>query len=287
MFIFILLILPILLFSACNKTGGFWRFESEGQHGRIQEQQASTLIQPEAATIAERFIVPDGYERVPVASNSFGEYLRNLPLKPHGSKVHYFDGRIKARDVHEAVVDLDVGTRDLQQCADAVIRLRAEYLYQEQRYEEIHFNFTNGFNAEYAKWREGYRIKVEGNSVSWIKSSNPSQSYEDFRKYLDLVFAYAGTLSLAQELTLVQVAEMGIGDVFIQGGSPGHCVIVVDMAEHNETGEKLFMPAQEIHILKNGRDSSISPWYSAYFADELRTPEWTFQQEDLKGFPEN
>ena len=162
------------------------------------------------------------------------------------------------------VVDLDVGTRDLQQCADAVIRLRAEYLYQEQRYEEIHFNFTNGFNAEYAKWREGYRIKVEGNSVSWIKSSNPSQSYEDFRKYLDLVFAYAGTLSLAQELTLVQVAEMEIGDVFIQGGSPGHCVIVVDMAEHNETGEKLFMPAQEIHILKNGRDSSISPWSVSY-----------------------
>ena len=41
-----------------------------------------------------------------------------------------------------------------------------------------------------------------------------------------------------------ELSEMQIGDVFIRGGSPGHCVIVVDMAVHQETGEKLFMLAQ-------------------------------------------
>ena len=45
---------------------------------------------------------------------------------------------------------------------------------------------------------------------------------------------------------------MQIGDVLIQGGSPGHAVIVVDMAENPATGEKLYllaqsyMPAQDI-----------------------------------------
>ena len=47
------------------------------------------------------------------------------------------------------------------------------------------------------------------------------------------------------------------GDVFIKGGSPGHAVIVVDVAIYTQTGKKVFllaqsyMPAQQIHILVN------------------------------------
>jgi len=83
---------------------------------------------------------------------------------------------------------------------------------------------------------------------------------------------------------------MQIGDVFIQGGSPGHCVIVVDMAHDPKTGEKIFilaqsyMPAQDIQILKNPSNAAISPWYSVDFGDVLKTPEWTFTKGDLKRF---
>lgn len=243
-----------------------------------------------ANALDERFSVPEGYERVATADHSFEKYLQTLPLKPYGEKVKYYDGRIKRREVYEAVIDLDVGERDLQQCADAVIRLRAEYLFEEKRYDDIHFNFTNGFNAEYSKWRAGYRIKVEGNSVNWVRSAGLSTGYKDFRKYLDMVFAYAGSLSLSKELRFVDLADMQIGDVFMQGGSPGHCVIVVDMAENTETGEKVFMlaqsymPAQDIHILKNPDNQAISPWYSLDFGDALNTPEWNFQAGDLKRF---
>lgn len=58
-----------------------------------------------------------------LSEGSFAEYLRNLPLKPHGTKVKYYNGEEKPNDVYVAVIDIDVGTRDLQQCADAVIRL--------------------------------------------------------------------------------------------------------------------------------------------------------------------
>ena len=105
-----------------------------------------------------------------------------------------------------------------------------------------------------------------------------------------MVFIYTGTLSLSQEMKDVPIEDMQIGDVFIQDGSPGHCVIVVDMTENKENGTKLFMlaqsymPTHDIHILKNTQDSSLSPWYSLSFEGSLHTPEWTFEKEDLKRF---
>lgn len=256
-----------------------------------QSQRPETsLINAAGETIESRVNTPEGFERVRAEEGSFGHYLRTLPLKPHGSKVRYYDGREKSRGVYEAVIDMDIGDRDLQQCADAVIRLRAEYLFNQKEYDRIHFNFTNGFNAQYSKWMQGYRIAVSGNNVRWTKTSSYSDDYSSFREYLDMVFAYAGTLSLSKELQPVAIEDMEIGDVFIQGGSPGHCVIVVDMAERAQTGERLFMlaqsyiPAQDIQLLKNMQEPLISPWYSSKFGETLLTPEWSFKKTDLKRF---
>ncbi|MEO1262641.1 MAG: DUF4846 domain-containing protein [Bacteroidota bacterium] len=242
-------------------------------------------------TIKNRFSVPAGYERIKFPENSFGNYLQTLPLKESGSAVMLFNGNKKFNQwAHAAVIDIDVGKRDLQQCADAVMRLRAEYLFQHKKYDEIMFHFVNGFNAEYKTWHSGHRISVSGNKVKWVASGSESSSYKSFRKYLNMVFAYAGTLSLAKELNAVPVSKMEIGDVFIQGGSPGHAVIVVDMAENKNTGEKIFMlaqsymPAQDIHILKNPNNKKLSPWYKLNFGDELNTPEWDFSTNDLKSF---
>jgi hypothetical protein len=85
--------------------------------------------------------------------------------------------------------------------------------------------------------------------------------------------------------------DIQIGDVFIRGGSPGHAVIVVDMAVQNETGNKIFllaqsyMPAQEIHILNNENHVDFSPWYSVEnIQSEIVTPEYTFSRNELKRF---
>ena len=61
------------------------------------------------------------------------------------------------------------------------------------------------------------------------------------------MFAYAGTLSLSKELVAVPVEDMEIGDVFIQGGSPGHCAIIVDIAENPTSNQKIFMLAQKLY----------------------------------------
>ena len=167
--------------------------------------------------------------------------------------------------------------------------LRAEYLYSQGSYDKISFNFVSGFRAEYKKWMEGYRIKVDGNNVSYYKAAEPTNTYESFRKYMDMVFAYSGTLSLDKELESVQVEDMEIGDVFIVGGNPGHAVIVVDMAK-NDMGEKIFilaqsyMPAQQTQLLINPMDKKISPWYRLEGEEQLITPEWTFDWDKLKRF---
>jgi len=85
-------------------------------------------------TLASRISAPPGFERESVTPGSFEDWLRNLPLKKGRPPVQLYNGRPKAnQNAHAAVVDIDTGNKDLQQCADAVIRLRAEYLYSSTR----------------------------------------------------------------------------------------------------------------------------------------------------------
>lgn len=182
---------------------------------------------------------------------------------------------------------MEISNRDLQQCADAIMRLRGEYLYFTKAYDQISFNLTNGFKMEYSKWMAGNRLAVEGNKTYWWKITAPSNTDKDFQNFMEVVFTYAGTISLAKELHPKNIKDLAAGDVFIIGGSPGHAVIVVDVAE-NKSGEKVFMiaqsyiPAQETQILKNKNDDKLSPWYSANIEDKLYTPEWTFEVGHLK-----
>lgn len=250
----------------------------------------TTILNTKGTTISTRFNVPAGYERTKETENSFQSYLRNLPLKPDGSDVLYYDGRKKSNQVFVAVVDLEIGKRDLHQCADAVMRLRGEYLWNTQQYDKIHFNFTNGFRVDYSKWMQGQRVGIDGNRTYWKSGGTASNTYASFWKYMELIFTYAGTLSLDKELKPTSIDHLKIGDVFIKGGSPGHAVIVVDMAIDKSSGEKLFMlaqsymPAQEIQVLKNFNQQNISPWYSTNNLTKLDTPEWNFSIEQLKSF---
>jgi hypothetical protein len=84
-------------------------------------------------------------------------------------------------------------------------------------------------------------------------------------------------------------SDIRAGDVFIRGGSPGHAVLVMDMAV-NAAGQKIFllaqsyMPAQDIHILKNPGNPPF-PWYYTVGADKLVvTPEWVFKWEEVMRF---
>lgn len=238
---------------------------------------AQVKINKSATTISTRFAPPVGFERKVFDANAFATYLRRLPLKPWNSNVLYFDGRTKNKpNVYLSVVDLGIGKRDLHQCADAVMRLRAEYLYAQRRFDEIHFNFV-----------------ADGKPRFFKNYAKGDYSYPKFWKYMEYIFISANTRSLHDELKPVTMSKMQVGDVFIQKGIPfGHAVIVVDMAENPTTGQKVYllaqsyMPAQEIQLLANPQNNSLSPWYELK-NETITTPEWTFEPADLRRFAGN
>ncbi|WP_084328456.1 DUF4846 domain-containing protein [Indibacter alkaliphilus] len=227
----------------------------------------SKLLLKEGKTVAGRVLAPQGFVRETTATGTWQHYLQNLKLLPHGSKVLDFQGRpISDQRNHFAVMDIDVGTKDLQQCADATIRLRAEYLYQHKAFDKIKFQFTSGHSYAWLDHAKGVRPEVKGNKVEFKQTSTSDNSYQNFRRYLDIVFMYAGTISLERELTKVsRGGDYQIGDVIVHPGSPGHAVIIVDRAK-NSKGEYIYLlaqgytPAQSIHIVKS-HDRGISPWF--------------------------
>lgn len=248
-------------------------------------------------TYVEEIALPEGYERVAVEdTTSFAYFLRNLKLKPLGTPIYTYDGRESSLTNYAyAVIDgYDTGTEDIQQCADAIIRLRAEWLYAHRRYDDIAFHFTNGWLCDYKHWAEGYRVSVQGNKTSWYQAKKPDYGYPTFRKYLDMVFYYAGTISLSKELKQVNLVDMQIGDVFITSGSPGHAILVIDVAQNAETHDKCFilaesyMPAQDIHILENDRgELTGTPWFSVNRCVEKKSckfPTWYYDMYSLKRF---
>lgn len=274
-----------LLMSGCNTK----EVNNENLLQAIKQDKQNIVIHKNENILQNRYEPPKRFVRVKVEENSFGEFLRNSELKPYSEKVKYYNGKTKpSQGIYDSVLKVDIGDKDLHQCADAIMLLKAEYLYKNKKYDEISFNFVNGFEAKYINWVKGYKIKVSNNKATWHKQGEYDDSYENFRKYMDMVFAYSGTLSLEKEAKEVDINDMKIGDIFIVGGSPGHAAIVMDMAENKKTGEKVFMlaqsymPAQETQILINPNDEKLSPWYSLQFEDKLKTPEWNFEKTNLK-----
>ncbi|MBZ4376744.1 DUF4846 domain-containing protein [Corallococcus sp. AS-1-6] len=241
-------------------------------------------------SLEETFAPPEGYARVPLEAGSFGAWLRGLPLRPEGSPVRDFQGRtvLAASDARLAAVgELDVGTADLQQCADSILRLHAEWRWASGHPERIAYRFTSGHVASWPRYAAGDRARVSGSKVTWVpERAAADRSRAAFRGYLNLLFTYAGTLSLQAEGARPPREQLRPGDFFVLGGSPGHTVLVLDVAT-NAKGERValvgqgFSPAQDFHVLA-GRDG---PWFPLE-GEHLATPFWApFPMTSLRRLP--
>lgn len=253
-FLLMTLVTSLLVLSSCKKK-------------QTDQGREEVTGQSAGATIYERFPAPKGYEKVKAPSGSWESYLQDFPLLPPGSPVLDYTGKpISDQKSHVAVLDIDVGKKDLQQCADAIIRLRAEYLWGKNQKDQIAFKFTSGHHYAWSAYAAGIRPEVKGNQVNFRQTAPADHSFEAFRRYLDIVFMYAGTISLHRDMQQVnRKSEYQIGDVLVHPGSPGHAVIIVDKAK-NAKGESIYLlaqgytPAQSVHIVKSGH-SGISPWF--------------------------
>ncbi|MBM3622999.1 MAG: hypothetical protein FJX20_20145 [Alphaproteobacteria bacterium] len=238
--------------------------------------------------LVDRFAPPPGHLRIAPPDGAFAAWLRALPLRPVGAPILLHTGQPRgSQGGAAAIVDIDVGRADLQQCADAIIRLRAEYLRASGRQHALAFRFTNGERYAYADYLQGRRPVPRGAAITWISARVADDTRAAFRAWLDIVFTYAGTISLARELARVSdPAAIEAGDVLIQPGSPGHAIIAVDVAEREGRRVALFaqsfMPAQSVHVL---RGPVAGAWYPIARDATFDTPDWRFTTTDLKRFP--
>ena len=203
--------------------------------------------------------LPQGFKRT--QTNSFGDYLRSISLKSDKT-VYLYNGEKKGNQAAQfAVLDISVGNENLQQCADAVMRLRAEWLFKTKQYDKIFFNAVSGDPLQFS----------------------PPYNYIHLMKHMKVVFGFCNSWSLEKQLKKKSIMDIQIGDVLIKGGFPGHVVIVVDMVVDRK-GEKLmmlaqsYMPAQDIHILKGPINGA---WYPVK-EGEIHTPEYTFYSSQVK-----
>lgn len=217
--------------------------------------------------------VPQGFERIEGEEPGYVNYLRTLPLKKRGAKVHlYTGGDAGWQTLNYAVLDLPLLSNS-EQCADACMRLRAEYLFNEKRYSDIRFQNVNGETLRY----------------------QGGNSREKLELYLRQVYDMASTYSLSREMKMQKLKDMQPGDVFVyparKGMKLGHAITVVDVAQNPRTGKKAFLlaegntPARDIHIIRNIKNPFRSPWFMLDTdADYMILSLSIFHKDELKQF---
>ena len=195
---------------------------------------------------------PPGFQRQGAGPDSFSAYLEQLPLARPDSVLAGFTETPSDTQVRGCyrVVDLPL-IDEYEQCADVCMRLRAEYLYRDNRFRKIRFVDTQGKTLQY---RYG--------------ACRPL-----FDRYLKAVFAWCNTESLRLSLLQPSLDELVPGDIFVfeKDARPeakyGHAVIVAAMAVDTLTAQKAVLliqgstPACDIHVVANLERPDLSPWF--------------------------
>ncbi len=252
------------------------------QHKALHVSQRTEMMQP---AYVREIQLPKGFYHVKGSDTSFASWLLDQKIRDDKTVFLYNGVQKDNQQSQYAVLDIDIGRKDLVQCADAIMKLRADHLHQQGRHDKIVFLSTSGVTLSHQQWKDGLRWKQKGKDIiQYISTSNEKDSYASF---MDFVYTYCGTYSLSRQMkVVVERKSIQAGDVFVQGGFPGHAVLVLSVARNN-SGKIIFllaqgyMPAQDIHILKNP-SNRLSPWYCLEEIEVLVTPEWIFNGVDLK-----
>lgn len=227
--------------------------------------------QAQVATVGQ-IPLPDGYTRCSVPPGAFAQWLRSFKLRSNNT-VYLYNGQPADRqDMQYAVLNLTTGTKNLQQCADAIMRLRAEYYFARKEYGKI--EFVDGKK----KYNFGdYSANIEATS----------DTHRLLMGFLENVFINCGTYTVNTMSNPIPLTSMQPGDMFVKAGSPGHAMIVMDVAQ-NAAGQKIYllaqsyMPAQDMHIVVNPGNTALNPWYQANDGGIIVTPGFVFLSSQLK-----
>jgi len=216
-------------------------------------------------TIQSRFQPPSGFHRISVLPNSYGHWLRNLPLLPKNSPVKDYQGKIKSAPddtTIAAVINYNILGKKLEQCMDIIIRLRAEYLRSQHKTNEMAFYLPINYLLKWNDWKNGFRPIHRGIKIHLVKSHAPDSSRYSFEKFLQEIFYYSNTQTAYFNYHSVEFEDIHIGDFIVKKGNRGHAVLIVDLAI-DSSGNKIALigqgdtPARQFYLLNYKKNQ---PW---------------------------
>ncbi len=228
---------------------------------------------PGPQTILDAFPPPPGTTRV-APPDAWGAWIQTMALRDISEPLRAYDGR--RLHGHDAwVIDLPMVSGDLQQCADALLRVRGEW--QRSVGAPVSFYATSGDPIPWARYAGGERPYADGNRIRWRAGGDGS-----WEGYLTRVFDWAGTISLKAYETEPVSRGPQPGDILVRGGSPGHAVLLMDVAVDGDRTYILFaesyMPAQDFHIERGPVDG----WWRWDPDHEMDLRTWVFSAADLR-----
>ena len=118
---------------------------------------------------------PLGFERI--EADGFSSFLRDLPVKKRGSKVHLYTGGLaRYQFLSLGVIDWPLLSNS-EQCADVTMRVRAEYLWSTGQGAKITFSDVNGKKHPYKGGKE--RKAFEQYLKASYERSNTASVYHE------------------------------------------------------------------------------------------------------------
>ena len=219
-----------------------------------------------------------GFTQFAAEPESWCEWLRLLPLAAPGTPVKNYRGEIvvPGDDEHlAAVVAIDIGNQDIQQSADVVLRLFAEWRWFVGDLLMLYLSDAK-LELPLEKWRAGERLVSAGKQQKWVAQEPPQSKLDHaaFRAYLDSVFSSSDFRALIAESVAITPESLAPGAFFLHEGHPSEVVVVLDVAT-SRSGERAMIlmqalnPAESIHVLRPTRDSV---WFPVHTNQPLQLP---------------
>ena len=116
---------------------------------------------PKPPSVISEILPPRGFHFFLGKDSMYANWILNQKLRKD-KNVYLYNHKLKQNQQAQfAVLDMDIGKKDLVQCADAVIKLRADYFFQKGKFEQIIFYATSGQLLDFCRWQAGTRWKIK------------------------------------------------------------------------------------------------------------------------------
>ena len=84
---------------------------------------------------------------------------RDIPIVSR-KEVYSYKGDLLHRNA-DGIIPISIGNRDIQQCADSILRIYSEFLWHKEKQDLWGIYFTSGDYSTWNDWSNGERFRIK------------------------------------------------------------------------------------------------------------------------------